>query len=247
MEYAVYPFEYIRITQTHDEGNHLPHWKNVVNYSDKPWDEAVKDGGRQYFIPQNDYIVEEIILTSYSARLVTKNKVITPYKNEADYLHITLTHIEQVTLKKLKVGQVIHKGEKVILEGKGGATANHFHITANFGKYYGIKLNNNNKYVFCFDKSLLPDEAFFIDTKFTTILNSRIYNFKKVPETYKKGDSGENVTKINNFLAQFVYGNYYGDYTEANVKVFQKQNNIPETGVIDEQTLVKMREQGLKI
>ena len=58
MEYAVYPFDYMRITQAHDEGNHIPHWKDVTNYSDKPWDEASKDGGRQYFIPQNNYVIE---------------------------------------------------------------------------------------------------------------------------------------------------------------------------------------------
>lgn len=247
MEYAIYPFEYIRITQTHAEGNHLPHWNPFKDYADKPWDEGVKDSGRSYFIPQNDYIVDEIILSSYSVRLTTKNKVITPFKNEADYLHITLTHIEQNDLKKLKVGQIIHKGEKLILEGKGGASAYHFHITANFGKYYGIKLNSNGKYCFVYDKSLLPDEAFFVDLSFTQILNARIYNFKQVPIIYKKGDVGDNITKINYFLAQKVYGNYFGDYTEACVKVFQKQNKLAETGVINNETLNKMKEQGLKI
>ena len=54
-EYAVYPFDYMCITQRYDQGNHIPHWKNSKNYSDKPWDEACKDSGRSYFIPQNDY------------------------------------------------------------------------------------------------------------------------------------------------------------------------------------------------
>lgn len=194
MENAIYPFDYMRITQRHDEGNHLPHWKDVTNYSDKPWDEAVKDSGRQYFIPQNDYIVDEIILSSYSIRLTTKNKVITPYKNEPDYLHLTLTHIEQNDLKKLKVGQTINKGEKLILEGKGGASAYHFHITANFGNYYGIKLNNNDKYVFCYDKSLIPDEAFFVDKSFTNIINNKNYNFKEYKkDVYLKDATNEQI------------------------------------------------------
>ena len=53
MEYAIYPFEYINISQRHDEGNHKPHWYNSKNYSDKPWDEALKDTGRYYFVPEN--------------------------------------------------------------------------------------------------------------------------------------------------------------------------------------------------
>ena len=248
MEYAIYPFDYMRITQRHDEGNHLAHWNPFKDYADKPWDEAVKDGGRQFFIPQNDYIVDEIILSSYSVRLTTKNKVITPYKNDPDYLHITLTHIEQNDLKKLKVGQIIHKGEKLILEGKGGASAYHFHITANFGKYYGIKLNSNGKYCFVYDKSLLPDEAFFIDPTFTKIINARNYNFKALPMIMKKGDSGEDIEKVCDFLSNFVKGNYYGDYCEANVAVYKKQHGIPGDGsMIDNQTLEAMKKDGLKL
>ena len=247
MEYAVYPFDYMRITQRHDEGNHLAHWNPFKDYADKPIDEGVKDGGRQYFIPQNDYIIDEIIESSFSLRLTTLNKVITPFKDEPDFLHITLTHIEKEDLKKLKEGQIIHKNEKIILEGKGGASANHFHCTYNFGKYYGIRKNSNGKYCFVYDKSLLPTEAYFIDSSFTTILNSRNYEFKEIPVLYKKGDTGENISKIDYFLAQYVYGNYYGEYTESNVKTFQKENNLEITGIIDEITLNKMKEKGLKL
>lgn len=179
-EYAIYPFEYMRITQRHDEGNHLPHWNLSKNYSDKPWDEGVKDSGRSYFIPQNDFIIDEVILSSYSVRLTSVNKLYIPYKEESDYLHITLTHIEQNDLKKLKKGQIIKKNEKIILEGKGGANAYHFHITANLGNYYGIKLNSNNKYCFVYDNSLIPTEAFYIDSDFTTIIDNRNYEMKKL-------------------------------------------------------------------
>ena len=61
MEYAIYPFQYIRISQRHDEGNHLGHWSPSTNYSDKPWDEAEKDSGRQYFCPQNNFKIVEIL------------------------------------------------------------------------------------------------------------------------------------------------------------------------------------------
>ena len=202
MEYAIYPFDYIRITQRHDEGNHLAHWNPFIDCSDKPWDEGVKDSGRSYFIPQNDYVVEEIIETTWSVRLKTLNKVKTPFKDEDDYLKITLTHIEKAELEKIKVGQILKKGSRYLLEGKGGASAYHFHITANFGKYYGIKKNANDKYCFVYDKSLLPDEAFYVDPSFTTILNANRYNFKQVPLLYKKGDSGGDIEKICDFLSK---------------------------------------------
>lgn len=186
-EYAIYPFEYIRIKQRHDEGNHTGHWKGSKNYIDKPWDEGCKDSGRSYFVPQNDFIVEEILglkgEVTNSVRLKSVNKLYIPIKKESDYLYITLTHMNEDTIKSLKVGQIIEKGSKVIMEGKDGATANHFHCTANIGKYYGVFGNSNGKMCFTYEKSLLPDEAFYIDTKFNQILNSKKYNFKEIPKT----------------------------------------------------------------
>ena len=248
MEYAIYPFDYIRISQRHDQGNHIPHWKPFKDYADKPWDEASKNTGRQYFIPQNDYVIEEVLIGYRSVRLRTLNKVLIPYQEEPTYLYITLTHMKKETLEHLKNGQIIHKNEKLILEGnEGGALGNHFHCTANLGKYYGIKHNSNGANCFVYDKSLLPTEAFYVDPSFTTIINANGYEFKELPIIMQKGDSGEEVEKIDNFLSNYVKGNYFGDYTEANVKIFQKQNNLEETGIIDKITLDKMQEQGLKL
>lgn len=249
MEYAIYPFDYMRITQAHNEGNHIPHWKDVTNYSDKPWDEASKDVGRQYFIPQNDYVIEQVLIDSRSVRLRTLNQVLIPYKTEPVTLYVTLTHMKLETMKRLKEGQIVHKNEKLILEGdEGGALGNHFHCTANIGKYYGLKYNNNKKWVWCYEKSLLPDEAFYIDSDFTNIINSKGYSFKEVPVDYRKGDSGEDIEKICDFLSNFVKGNYYGDYCEACVSVYKKQHGISGDGKeIDEKTLEAMKKDGLKI
>lgn len=248
MEYAVYPFDYMRITQAHDEGNHVPHWNPFKDYADKPWDEASKDGGRQYFIPQNDYVIEEVLIGYRSVRLRTLNKVLIPYQEEPTYLYITLTHMKKETLDHLRKGQIVHKNEKLILEGnEGGALGNHFHCTANIGNYYGIKQNSNKAMCFVYDKSLLLDEAFYLDTEFTNVINAKKYKFQELPQTIQRGDSGEEIEKIDNFLSNYVKGNYFGDYTEANVKVFQKQNNLEITGVIDSITLDKMKEQGLEL
>lgn len=248
MEYAIYPFNYMRITQRHDQGNHLAHWDPFIDYADKPWDEGVKDSGRSYFMPQNDYVVEEILEVNWSIRLRTLNKVKTPFKEEPDYLKLTLTHIERAELEKVKVGQILKKGSKYLLEGKGGADAYHFHITANFGNYYDIKENANGKYCFVYDKSLLPNEAFYVDPNFTNMIDSNYYTFEKLNASYKKGDIGADIEKIADFLSNYVKGNYYGDYMEACVAVYKKQNGIPGDGYsIDNQTLEEMKKDGLQL
>ena len=64
---------------------------------------------------------------------------------------------------------------------------------------------------------------------------------------FKKGDSGDNVEKICDFMSKQVRGNYYGDYAEACIKVFQKQNGLEADGCIGPITLNKMIEKGFKI
>lgn len=185
-EYAIYPFRYMNITQNYNQGNHLPHWQNSKNYSDKPWDEACKDSGRSYFEPQNDFLIEEVLglntSTTNSVRLKSVNKLYMPYKAEADYLYLTLTHMNEDNLKQVKQGQILKAGSKILLEGTdGNAKGNHFHVTANLGKYYGMKKNSNGAWCFTYDKSLLPQEAFYVDTNFTTLKNTRGSVFKEKP------------------------------------------------------------------
>lgn len=258
MEYAIYPFEYMRITQRHDQGNHLPHWKPDANFSDKPWDEGCKDTGRSYFVPQNDYLVETIYginttKITNSVILRTYNKVKIPYKDDPVYLYLTLTHMAEEDIKKLKPGMIIEKGQKLLREGKDGAKDYHFHCTANLGKYYGLLLNSNDKWVFCFEKSLLPNEAFYIDKRVNNILNSNGYKFTEVPTDFlapkgylAKGDSGEKVYKVNEWYADHVRGDFFGNFTETVVKEYQRQNNLTQDGVIGQKTLNKMIEQGFK-
>ncbi len=61
---------------------------------------------------------------------------------------------------------------------------------------------------------------------------------------FKKGDSGKNVEKICEFFSNQVKGDYFGDYAEACVKVFQKQNKLEQDGCIGPITLAKMKEKG---
>lgn len=194
MEYAIYPFKDIRITQRHDAGNHLSHWKPTPTPGyDKPWDEGCTDSGKQYFEPMNDFKIVEIIGldtsstkgTTNSVRLETVNKVKIPYKNDPVILEMTLTHIDEAELKKYKPGQILKAGGKYLQEGKDGATANHYHCTADYGKYYGMLLNSNGKWCFVYEKSLLPTEAFYIKPNWNKLLDTKGYTFQSVPNNAK--------------------------------------------------------------
>ena len=191
-EYAIYPFRYMNITQRHDQENHKTHWYKVTNHSDKPWDEACKDTGRSYFEPQNDFLIQEVkglntTKSTNAVRLKSVNKLYIPYKSEPDYLYVTLTHMNESNLKQVKEGQILKKGTKILMEGTDGqATGNHFHITANIGKYYGLKQNNNGKWCWTYEKSLLPNEAFYLYKDYTNIKNANKYSFKEVPKEIVK-------------------------------------------------------------
>lgn len=249
MEVSLYPFEFMRITQRHDEGNHLAHYKPNTNYSDKPWDEACKDSGKSYFTPFNDYIVVEKLgnqKSGCSVRLVTKNKVKIPYQKEPVRLELTLTHMDESNFNKVKVNDILKAGSRVLLEGtSGSASGNHFHITANIGDYYGFKKNTNGKYVFCYKKSLIPSEAFYVDTTKTEIINAKKYEFVGV--NYKIGMSGRYVDRIDLFLSGLVSGVLFGEYTKEVLKVFQSKNGLKATGEVDLKTFEKLIEKGANL
>ena len=57
---------------------------------------------------------------------------------------------------------------------------------------------------------------------------------------YKKGDSNEIIEQVDDYLANKVKGNYFGDYTEVTLNLFKKQNGLPEDSTIDNATLDKM-------
>lgn len=249
MELALYPFKTMRITQRHDEGNHLAHWKPFKYCSDKPFDEALDDGGRSYFYPYNDFKIEDKFgsqESGYNVRLVSVNKLKIPYKSEPDYLKITLTHLNRDDYEKIRVGQVIHKKEMIIREGTSGkASGNHFHVTANLGKYYGFKKNGNGKWCFVYEKALTPTEAFYLDETLTDVKNKKGYNFISV--NYKLGSVSDEVEKIDKYLSDKIQGNYYGYYTSSGIKAFQEIKNLNPSGEVDLKTFEKLLDEGVQL
>ena len=57
---------------------------------------------------------------------------------------------------------------------------------------------------------------------------------------YHKGDSGETILKVDEYLSSKVKGDYFGDYTEACLSVFKRKNGLPDNSIIDKDVLEKM-------
>lgn len=64
--------------------------------------------------------------------------------------------------------------------------------------------------------------------------------YGKTTVCYKKGDSNDTIAQVDEYLANKVKGNYFGDYTEVTLNLFKSQNGLTPDGIIDNETLDKM-------
>ena len=252
MYYFTYPFKKMSISQNYKQGNHKPHWYNSKKNNDYPIDECCGDGGRSPVYAPVDMKVIKIYglnttKVTNSIVLQTTAKVRTPIGNKI--VIMTLTHPEESDIKKLKVGQVIKKGNIICYEGRDGyATGNHIHMTVGTGSFKGLLENSNGKWCFIESTVNKPEEIFYVNTKFTSIKNSNGINFKKistdkVSETssssssssssnflgkrgyLKVGDSGENVHKLCQFFANNYYGYFGNTKKSAHDKLLGEKGN----------------------
>ncbi len=185
-KYAKFPMHYLRVTQSYDEGNHIPHWKGA-NYIDYPIDLGGMDGGRDYLYAPVDMKVVALrgigsSTVSNKIFLESIDAVQTPAWGKTK-IFMTAVHFEDSDVSKfgLKVGKIIRAGEVICLEGKETATANHLHVTCGVGTAATSIQNNKGKWV-TKGNCKKPEEIFYIDTNFTKVLNMKNLKFKNLPE-----------------------------------------------------------------
>ena len=258
MKYFTFGMKTMRMTQSYNQGNHVPHWKNSTNYSDYPIDVAGEDGGRSPYYATVDMKVTAIRghEQNYTDTiwLVATENCITPLGNNIKpFIMLTHWNTDDPYIKKLKVGSIVKAGDIICLEGTDGqATGNHLHMVcgdANKGVGNNLILNSNNKWVsngYCYR----PEQIMYIDLSFTEVYNADGIEFKYIEkQDISKGDLGDNIIKIDDFLSDKVKGNYYGDYTESVVSVYKKKKGINPTdgSYIDDKTLDEMINDGLKL
>lgn len=261
MDYFTIGMETLRVTQSYTgTTSHKKHWYNSKDYADYPIDLAGAGSNASAYFATVDMKVVAIkgkgnAMTN-TIWLETTNKVITPSGTFKVFIALTHWNDNDSAIKKLKVGSVVKKGDIICYEGVDGATANHLHVVcgnAEKGSGNGLIKNSNGAWVsngYC----VKPEEIFYIDNDFTKVVDVKDIKFKNKPKDtflpekgyFTKGDSGDKIEKIDEFFANFVKGNYYGDYTESVVKTYQRKKGLKETGNIDLETISKMREDGFK-
>lgn len=256
MRYFTFGMKVLRITQNYNQGNHVPHWKNSRDYADYPIDVAGEDGGRSPY-----YATVDMEVTSIKGHkekytdtiwLVATENCITPIGEIRPFIMLTHWNSDDQYINKLKVGDIVKAGEIICLEGTDGqATGNHLHLVcgdANKGWANNLIRNSNGKWVsngYCYR----PEQIMYINLAFTEVYNADGVDFKYIDILYSKGDSGDNITKIDNFLSEKIKGNTYWDYTESAVSTFKRKKGIKNTdgSFIDKETLDKMKDDGLEL
>lgn len=258
MDKFYFPMETMRITQNpYGSKSHHPH--NTGDPKDYPIDSAGVDGGRSAcFAPTDMKITNIKYCSTNTIWLVSTKKCDTSTFKDIVFMTVTHWNDNDPYVKKRKVGDIIKKGEIICLEGTDGAQGNHLHICCGRGYSDDWVKNSEGKFVMKGDNKP-PEQVMYRYTKFTTaVMDNGGLNWKSTdkdtsndflpPKGYfGKGDSGEEVEKIDNFFMNKVKGDLFGDYTIAVVKEFQRQNGLEQDGNIGPITLAKMIENGFEI
>ena len=179
MNYLIYPIKIMNITQTYK--NDFSHSRHTVGTpKDYPIDDNCGATGPNgyFYCPCDAMTVKKIYGVGSSSTnvlwLESTTPVITP--TFSDYVTIMIGHIEDAELNKLKIGQTFTRKEPIAIEGKDGfATGEHFHIVVGRGKFRGsgwVKNTNDIWVINTTGGSVNPEDAFFIDNTFTTVINS---------------------------------------------------------------------------
>lgn len=176
---AIFPMHYMNISQSYNEGNHIPHWQGASKgKADYPIDICGMDSGRDYFYAPCDckitYIkAKNTYKWTNKMIFVSTIKVKTP-KYGTTQIFFKVVHFLYDDVKKygLKVGKTFKKGEIICREGHDyNSTGNHIHLSQGIG--YANK-SIYNKPIWKKDRKLVangdnkyPQSIFYLDTSFT--------------------------------------------------------------------------------
>ena len=193
--YLTYPCKVMRITQScNGTASHLLHTLGFP--SDFPIDEGCESTGRSYMhCPCDEMKITRIYGVGNKGTntlwLESTSPVLFADGTE-DFFTLLITHPDDTYLKKLRAGQKFTRGEKICPEGKDGATGVHFHFSGGKGKMKnrGWIKNSKGKWVLTVTgRTESPEKLFFVDEKFTRILDSKNLRFIPLPteKVYVKG------------------------------------------------------------
>lgn len=196
MNYAIYPFKNMRITQGYlGTTSHKPH--TTGSPKDYPIDEGGKDTGKEAcYCPCDEIVIKRV----YGVANRGTNTIFwesTSECNFADgstgYLCGLFTHTVDSDLANVKVGKKFKRGEIVCKEGTDGGVGMHLHMSFGKGKIKGSGwvANTNGKYVLTPTVSACkPEQLLYIDKNFTNVISSAGLTFKNMPKETKGYTTG---------------------------------------------------------
>ena len=186
--YLTYPFKVMRITQRYDgQTSHRPHMTGTP----KEWalDEGEKDGGRGWVYCPCDRM-KVVKLTGVgkpgtNAVYLTSAGEVDLANGQRAVVTLQLVHPNDDDLRKLKDGQIFTRGGAICREGNDGASAYHIHMAVGLGKIKGTgwQKNSNERWVLVTTGGpIKPEDAFWIDPKFTKVVDAKKLKFKPLPQ-----------------------------------------------------------------
>lgn len=201
--YLIYPCKVMRITQNYNgKTSHYPH--TVGSPKDYPIDEGCKDAGKDpIYCPCDEMVVKRVYgvgTRGVNTLWLESTTKVHFADGTRDYFTMLITHPDDVNLKGIAVGKRYKRGDKITLEGKDGATANHFHISGGKGKMKGNGwvANSRGKYVLTTTGGTFkPEKLFLIDPKFTKVMSKGGIAFKNLPDEYTVGTYKVNTAVLN--------------------------------------------------
>lgn len=185
--YLTYPFRVMRITQRYDgETSHLPHMTGTP----KEWalDEGEKDTGRGWvYCPCDRMKVTRLTgvgKPGTNAVYLTSTEPVQLANGKQAVVTLQLVHPNDDDLKKLKDGQIFTRGGAICREGNDGASGYHIHMAVGLGRIVGTGWQKNSKgrwVLVTTGGPIKPEDAFFVDKKFTTVKDAKGLKFKQLP------------------------------------------------------------------
>ena len=176
----------MRITQNYNGAtSHYGHSHGKP--ADWPTDEGGSDGGRDpIYAPCDVKIVRIYGVGNAGVNTLFCESVekVVFANGKTDYAGLQITHPNDSDLRRLKVGQIVKKGQVLCYEGMDGASGNHIHLSVGRGKLTGNgwTKNSKGKYVLTTTGGALkPEDAFIVDLAFTKIVNSAGISFRRLP------------------------------------------------------------------
>lgn len=208
--YLIYPCKVMRITQNYNgKTSHLPH--TTGSPKDYPFDEACSDSGSEgFYCPCDEVVIKKIYgvgTRGTNTLWIQSTHEVYAANGKHGIFSALIIHPNDSDLRRLKVGDKFKRYELICHEGIDGATANHLHISAGLGSIAGSGWIQNSKGKWVLTTTggtYKPENLFYIDPSFTTVISKGGINFKNLPKESPK--------------AQYVTGNYRVDTDLLNVR-----------------------------